>query len=64
MSRLICTTESKLKEEYFSVNHTIMKLHEKAIFTPLNEFEQIQLSQLETNLKRIKVKLILKGMQV
>lgn len=61
MSRLICTTESKLRGEYFSVNYAIMKIHAKAKLAPLNEFEQTQLAQLETNLKRIKVKLILKG---
>lgn len=64
MTRLLSTSESKLKGEYFSVRHAIMKIHEKAKFTPINEFEQTQLNQLETNLKRIKTKLILKGIQV
>jgi hypothetical protein len=41
-----------------------MQLTEKTKFTPLNEFEKEQLTQLEINLKRIKTKLILKGVEV
>lgn len=64
MSRLLTNTENSLYHQYLQTVTALERLEEKATFTPLNEFEKEQLTQLEINLKRIKTKLILKGIAV
>jgi hypothetical protein len=64
MTRLLTNTETALKVEYIKTEHTISVLKAKSLLTPLNEFEQHQYTELETNLKRIKIKLTLKGVKI
>lgn len=64
MSRMLNNTEASLKQQYFALKFRVNVLKEKILFRSLTEFEVFELNNSTEELKKLKVKLILKGVQV